>query len=886
VTPRTALVGRDTELRLVIDRLAERRLVTLVGPGGIGKTSLARVAAELAGPEYPDGHHVIDLTVVEEAAGVPESLAAQFGYSSFGALLDSPADHPVLVVIDNCEHVVDAVAEAIAALLDVCQMPTVLATSRLALGVAGEAVVPLGPLELPTGDGLDGAAIQLFLDRARDAGASITASPAVAELCRRLDGVPLALELAAVRTRSMSAEEVLARLGDGLDVLHRPRSRTAPRHRSLRAAIDWSFQLLDTDAQALFTDLAVFAGPFSAAAAHAVAASPDRTVANTQDRLHDLVEASMLVAEPTGPTTRYRMLDTVRAWGREQLDAQGRRRRVEARFVDHVASVVTGIIERGAATWSADALADLRLAYSSIAASIRWCLNHDGSPDRALLFVAVLWGLVHQAHTEEIGALAEQVIDRWVGSDHPMLADAAATAATCRYMMGDDEGAITLATTHLEAAERSPFAPATLRRAIAQARRASGDTDGALRWFADTATAARGLGLTSMATEAESARAQVLADLGRLDEALDLIDAAHHEAERAASEVGVAWATAIRGSILLRRSVTEAEATLHDALDRAQRIDYEAGAAVCMRSLALAALLRDDTLLAATHTSALLDSLLARGSTYELRMVLDVASPILRAAGHRGLAADLAATAVSLPVVSITASVGYELVPLDTSGGRILSVRAAISTMRDALVALASGGDADVSAPPPAPIQEMGRFRDLGDSWELDFAGRTVTLRSSKGLVDLARLLGSPGREIHCLDLAGAAAVQADTGEVVDRTARAAYEARVRELQHEVDDAEAANDLGRADRARHELDVLVDQLTAALAVGGVGRTSGSTSERARSTVTQRIRSTIRRIESLHPELGRHLHASVRTGTWCRYQPEHPVGWQLESTHPS
>jgi predicted ATPase len=882
VTPTTALIGRETELALVAERLAERRLVTLVGPGGIGKTTLARAVVDTAVGAYPDGLRVIDLTLVDEVAGVRESIAGQFGYSSFAALLDSPSDLPVLVLIDNCEHVIDAVSETVAQLLDACQMPTVLATSRLPLEIPGEAVVPLGPLPLPPVGDLDGPAVQLFLERALDAGASVSATPAVVELCRRLDGIPLALELAAARTRSMSPEEVLSRLGDGLDVLHRPRARTAPRHRSLHAAIDWSFQLLDPEAQRFFADLSVFAGPFSAAAAHNVTANPGPSVAATQDRLHELVEASMLVAEAAETSTRYRMLDTVRAWGREQLDAQGRRRDVEARFADHVAAVAAGIIERGASTWSSDALADLRLAYSSIAASVRWCLVNDDTPDRALLFVAVLWGLVHQAHTEQIGELAEQVLERWGDTSHPMLADAAATAATCRYMLGEHASAVELAVAHLDVAERSPFAPATLRRAIAQARRASGDTTEAMRGFADAADAARRLGLTSMATESESARAQALADTGRLDEALALVGAAHDEASAAGSAVGAAWADAIRGSILLRRDLREAERCLVTALERCRSLDYEAGIGVCSRSLALAALLQGDARRAAGHANDLLLDLLARGSTYELRMVLDVVSPILRLEGEFELAADLAATALTLPVVSVTASVGHELVPLDATGGRAMPAREAIRVTRDILRELV-----DDSAPVERgtagtsdEVALQGRFCQRGEVWEVGLGPDTVTLRSSKGLADLAQLLASPGQEVHCLDLAAAGTVQADTGEVLDHTARRAYQERVRDLQHQVDVAEADNDLGRAERARAELDSLVDQLTAALASGGTARTTGSTTERARSAVTQRIRSTIRRIESAHPRLGRHLDAAVRTGTWCSYRPEHPVEWEL------
>jgi hypothetical protein len=172
-------------------------------------------------------------------------------------------------------------------------------------------------------------------------------------------------------------------------------------------------------------------------------------------------------------------------------------------------------------------------------------------------------------------------------------------------------------------------------------------------------------------------------------------------------------------------------------------------------------------------------------------------------------------------------------------------------------------------------------FRPVGDQFEVGL-GSTTTLRSTKGLVDLARLIAADGDEVHCLELIGGEVVVAGhTGEVLDATARHAYEARVRELQAEIDEADADNDLARADRARVELDALVDELTAALGLGGRARTTGSSAERARSTVTQRIRAAIRRLDDVDPRLARHLRASVRTGVYCSYRPEEPVVWQLD-----
>jgi hypothetical protein len=172
-------------------------------------------------------------------------------------------------------------------------------------------------------------------------------------------------------------------------------------------------------------------------------------------------------------------------------------------------------------------------------------------------------------------------------------------------------------------------------------------------------------------------------------------------------------------------------------------------------------------------------------------------------------------------------------------------------------------------------------FRRSGDGWEVGFGhGDTVTVRGGKGMDDLARLLAAGGREVHALELAGSPVAEAGHGPALDERARRAYEQRIRDLQEDLDEADAAGDPVRSERARAELDALVDQLASALGLGGRAREAGSAAERARSAVTQRIRSTIRRIGEVDPGLGRHLQGAVRTGTFCSYRPDEPVDWDL------
>jgi len=221
--------------------------------------------------------------------------------------------------------------------------------------------------------------------------------------------------------------------------------------------------------------------------------------------------------------------------------------------------------------------------------------------------------------------------------------------------------------------------------------------------------------------------------------------------------------------------------------------------------------------------------------------------------------------------------------------GRVLERADAVRLARRLLTDVVNDHTADVTEmhprgakPSRRPMKEPGggAFVRNGDVWELAYAGATVHVRTAKGVEDLAVLLARPGTEVHCLDLAGAGVDEPATGEVIDATARRRYEERVRELQAEIDDADAAHDVGRSERGRIELDTLVDHLAAALGLAGKARQEGGTAARARSAVTHRIRASIRRIGELHPALGRRLDASVTTGTYCSYRPEHPVQWRM------
>jgi predicted ATPase/class 3 adenylate cyclase len=331
-------VGREQQGRELRELLARSRLLTLLGMGGIGKSRLSvQVGAELL-DEYPDGVWLVELAPLADPLLVPQALASVLGvkedagHGVLDALLAHVRDKTLLVILDNCEHLVHACADLAKRLLQAGAAVKVLASSRDALQMAGETVYQVPTLGIPAADGTGDLqalahheAVRLFVDRASavQPGFRLEAgnAAAVAEICRRLDGIPLALELAAARTRALSVQAIAARLNDRFRLLVSGDQTVLPRQRTLRALIDWSHELLSEPERALFRRLAVFAGGWTLEAAEAVGGGDGLPPAEVLDLLAQLVQKSLVLMEPGG--ARYGMLDTVRAYAAEKLAAAG-----------------------------------------------------------------------------------------------------------------------------------------------------------------------------------------------------------------------------------------------------------------------------------------------------------------------------------------------------------------------------------------------------------------------------------------------------------------------------------------------------------------------------------------------------------------------------------
>ena len=419
--PLTSFVGRAAEVAEVADLLATYRMVTVAGMGGVGKTRLAdEVAREVAG-RYADGAWLVELGAVEDGSLVPAAVAAMMGLPQASArspvesLCAALARRQLLLVLDNCEHVLDAAAGLCRAVLLAADDVRVLATSREPLRIAGEARFRLQPFAVPSPCGAaasDSDAVNLFTNRARQADPHFClderSGPLAAQVVTRLDGVPLAIELAAARIEVLGLDQLAERQDHSLQLLTSSDRAAAPRHQSLAATVEWSYRLLSDIEQRVFRHLAVFPGPFTLQAAVAVAG------AGAEPAVLRLVDCSLLTPPRTGPDgrSRYTMLETLRAFGRDRLADPAE------------ASAAASGLARHALAIAEEAAADMQFSAGelrgagrldaedpSLRQALAWALEHD--PDMALRLAVALtpWRNMRGRHEEayaQISAAARQ----------------------------------------------------------------------------------------------------------------------------------------------------------------------------------------------------------------------------------------------------------------------------------------------------------------------------------------------------------------------------------------------------------------------------------------------------------------------------------------------
>jgi predicted ATPase/class 3 adenylate cyclase len=588
----TRFVGRVEELGRVADALGQSRLVTLTGVGGVGKTRLALQAAADALPSFPDGVWLVEQAGLVEPAMVADTVAAVLGVPVVvgrpvpQALAAFLRGRCLLVVLDNCEHLIEAAAELVEQMLSAGLGCRVLATSREGLAVPGERVVPVPPMSVGGEDLLSADAVRLFVERASEARDGFVVgdqdAPVLAGLCRRLDGIPLAIELAAARVRSMTPAEILAHLDQRFRLLSAGR-RTAPtRQQTLRGAIDWSHGLLEEPERALLRRLAVFTGGFDLDAAVAVVSDEVVVRLEVFGLVDRLVDKSLLVAEAAAAVTRYRLLETIRDYGLERLEEAGETLVFAARHAEHFVELAEragpGLRGPDEERWNRVVEAELE----NLRAALRWAID-TGRADLAVRLVAGL-AVNGPRMGMPFGAAAADAAHLQGASGNPLSPLCLASAARSARWRGDFEEGEALS---VEALDAGPVA-------------AGGDTE-ALRVRSVALDVAIGIRMVNGDTgpEVTALFEESLAVTARLSDPFYLAHAWVHGFERSALEESVRYARMsgnpsflAHALILLAQYVAaeeplEAKATVEEALGHAASVGNEQAAGLARRALML-----------------------------------------------------------------------------------------------------------------------------------------------------------------------------------------------------------------------------------------------------------------------------------------------------------
>ena len=395
----TRLVGRAAAVQRVRDLVSAYRIVTLTGPGGIGKTTLALHVARRALGEFPDGAWLVELAPISDPLLVVPAVSAALGLqlgpdaNSAEAVARAVGSKDLLLVLDNCEHVIDRAAGMAETFVRLCPHATILATSRELLRVEGEYAYRVPPLDLPPAMRMDPqhilnhSAPALFVTRAEQSGADLASRtddlPKIAAICRQLDGIPLAIEFAAARAAALGIDQVAAGLRDRFALLKSARRTALPRHQTLRATLDWSYQLLACSERALLQRLAIFSGSFSLEAARAVADHGDVAEPDIADGVVDLVSKSLLTSDRAAGNGHFRLLETTRAYALSKLSESGDLKEFSRRH----AVYYQGLLERTAKQQGLRSIKPGEM--DNIRSALEWCFGDDGDPALGVGLAAV-----------------------------------------------------------------------------------------------------------------------------------------------------------------------------------------------------------------------------------------------------------------------------------------------------------------------------------------------------------------------------------------------------------------------------------------------------------------------------------------------------------------
>jgi predicted ATPase len=829
-------VGRDRELAEVAESVASAPLTTLTGPGGVGKTALALAVATASSARFPDGVFVVWLASLRSADLIASEVAAQVGMQRSGgesnedALTHWLADRDALLVLDNCEHVASAVADLVDYLIARLPRLHVLATSREPLWGADELTHRLAPLPVAGSDAsradIDASpAVRLFRERAgarTDASLDTDrAAELVGEICRRVDGLPLAIELAAARVAGLDLEDISTHLDDLFDLLPQAARRADGAQRSLRATVEWSDALLTDDERHLLRRMAVFAGGFDLDAIKEVCATEGWSAAKTADLTARLVEKSLLLKHDA--TGLYQVLETIRQYAAEQLALAGELDAIR----DRHARFYLGIgLQESSATLT--------------------------GPERPHLDVL-----------RRIEDNTRVALERLLEIDPEMALALASSLNTFWWTQGKLREGITWLQ---RARGAAPAAPAELRATslFCEAFLVGHDTDD---WHA----AARLIdaGIDAISSSDAGPPPLILGMLLCLRGECDVFNGDPHAAV-ARTEAGHAVASRYPGSWGLafcawnlghaRRAVGDEDAAVAhfmECIDLGSAHGYRIGEMVACNSLA--------------------EIWEARGVLDTARRFWERALEIRRELG----AVRIGYVHGTMPTALLAvARVAEKQGDLATTSKLLREGIPLAEEMREVETALLMA-ELLRKTSHTEPTQRAV-LRPEGGTWHIDFNGTDIHVPDLKGLWHLRELVARPHQPVPAISLFAASADQpishADTGPMLDRQALRQYRQRLAELDDELDAAAVRGDAKRQAERSAERDALITELKRATGLGGRPRRSGSPAEKARLNVTRTIRHAITDLTTRAPELAAHLDESIVTGVSCCYEPRGDIAW--------
>ena len=457
-------IGRERELTAVRELLLTTRLLTLTGAGGSGKTRLAlQVATDLTA-EFADGVWWVELAALSDPLLVPQVVASAVGIPERAGstvrdtLSEALRPKQLLLVLDNCEHLLAASVQLIETLLRTCAHVRVLVTSREALAITGETTWPVLPLRIPDTSQpveqlLTYEAVQLFVERAASALPSFTLTPengpAVTQVCRRLDGIPLAIELAAARIRALSVEQILARLDDSYRLLTGGSRSALPRQQTLRAAMDWSYGLLSAHERTVFRRLSVFAGSFSLEAAESICAGEPEDAYDVLDVLSSLIDKSLVLVEQRRGEARYRLLETIRQYAQGKLQEYAEAATVHRRHRDWYARLVEQAESETLEARQRDVFDRLEVEHENLRAALGWSLAQQEAETAARIGAGIFRFWLLRGYMSEGRRWLERALSGF-SEKNAVRANALNAAAILASLQDDNTTARTLAEQCLE----------------------------------------------------------------------------------------------------------------------------------------------------------------------------------------------------------------------------------------------------------------------------------------------------------------------------------------------------------------------------------------------------------------------------------------------------